>query len=107
MCGIAGVANLAMDCAAQAHLVEKMLIALRHRGPDGGGLARHQDATVGMRRLAIVDVMGGGQPMYSDDGAIALVYNGEIYNAPALRSLLEHEGTSFRTRSDTEVILRL
>jgi asparagine synthase (glutamine-hydrolysing) len=107
MCGIAGVVNLAIDCGSQAALVEKMLIALRHRGPDGGGVARHQDATVGMRRLAIVDVAGGDQPMYSGDGSIAIVYNGEIYNAPALRSRLQKEGISFRTRSDTEVILRL
>jgi asparagine synthase (glutamine-hydrolysing) len=60
-----------------------------------------------MKRLAIVDVAGGIQPMYSEDGTIALVYNGEIYNAPVLREQLAREGTRFRTRSDTEVLLRL
>jgi asparagine synthase (glutamine-hydrolysing) len=80
---------------------------MRHRGPDGGGVAEHPDATLGMRRLAIVDIAGGEQPMLSDDGALALVYNGEVYNAPALRAELAREGVRFRTRSDTEVILRL
>ena len=67
----------------------------------------HEDATLGMRRLAIVDVTHGHQPMESDDGSVLLVYNGEIYNAPELRSRLESQGVRFRTRSDTEVILRL
>jgi asparagine synthase (glutamine-hydrolysing) len=78
-----------------------------HRGPDGGGVVVERGVAIGMRRLAIVDVVHGGQPMLTDDGAIALVFNGEIYNAPVLRRALEDDGIRFRTRSDTEVILRL
>ncbi len=84
-----------------------MCRTIRHRGPDGGGVVAHAGATLGMARLAIVDIEHGVQPMLSDDGTIALVYNGEIYNAPALRTRLERDGVRFRTRSDTEVVLRL
>lgn len=80
---------------------------IRHRGPDGGGVVAHPDATLGMTRLAIVDVVHGHQPMANDDDSIVIVYNGEVYNAPALRAELERKGVHFRTRSDTEVILRL
>lgn len=83
-----------------------------HRGPDSEGLYAAETTAgtalaLGMRRLAIVDVVHGAQPMSSDDGSITLVYNGEIYNAPALREWLRAEGIAFRTRSDTEVLLRL
>lgn len=87
--------------------VAAMCERIRHRGPDGGGVTEHPEATLGMTRLSIVDLEHGHQPMLSDDEQIALVYNGEIYNAPALRARLEGEGVRFRTRSDTEVILRL
>src|SRR5260370_944473 len=107
MCGIAGLVRFTMDLEAQSRLVTAMLGTILHRGPDGGGVARHDEATVGMRRLAIVDIEGGAQPMYSDDGSVALVYNGEIYNAPALREQLVRERVRLRTRSDTEVILGL
>ncbi|MBX3196819.1 MAG: hypothetical protein KF894_01580 [Labilithrix sp.] len=80
---------------------------IAHRGPDGEGLIAHPDATLAMKRLAIVDVEHGSQPMANDDGSVVLVYNGEIYNAPLLRRELEAKGVRFRTRSDTEVILRL
>jgi asparagine synthase (glutamine-hydrolysing) len=80
---------------------------MAHRGPDGGGITSHSDATLGMKRLAIVDVEHGKQPMLNEDESVALVYNGEIYNAPALREELVKQGVRFRTRSDTEVILRL
>jgi len=80
---------------------------IHHRGPDGGGVVFHPEATLGMKRLAIVDVEHGHQPMANDDESICIVYNGEVYNAPALRAGLEAEGVRFRTRSDTEVILRL
>lgn len=107
MCGIVGLARWDGSAERAGELVEAMAERIRHRGPDGGGIAAHPDATVGMVRLAIVDVVHGVQPMTSDDGMIVLVYNGEIYNAPALRSELEARGIRFRTRSDTEVILRL
>jgi asparagine synthase (glutamine-hydrolysing) len=70
-------------------------------------IAAHPDATIGMTRLAIVDVAHGHQPMANDDESIVIVYNGEVYNAPALRQDLERRGVRFRSRSDTEVILRL
>ncbi|MDB4944413.1 MAG: Asparagine synthetase [Labilithrix sp.] len=107
MCGIVGL--VAFDApAGRAHeLVTAMGERIQHRGPDGGGVVAHDDATLGMVRLAIVDVAHGQQPMSNDDGSIVLVFNGEIYNAPALRAELQAEGVRFRTRSDTEVILRL
>jgi asparagine synthase (glutamine-hydrolysing) len=88
-------------------LVASMASRIRHRGPDGGGIAGHPHATLGMTRLAIVDVPNGHQPMANDAGDIVIVYNGEVYNAPALRKELEARGVKFHTRSDTEVILRL
>jgi asparagine synthase (glutamine-hydrolysing) len=107
MCGIIGFAGIEPSLDAARALGEAMCGSIFHRGPDGGGLAVHQDATIGMRRLAIVDIARGNQPMYSDDGQLALVYNGEVYNAPALREELLREGVRFHTHSDTEVILRL
>jgi len=105
MCGIAGFSSLSFpDPVAVAR---KMCEAIRHRGPDGGGVTSFEDTTLGMVRLAIVDIQGGQQPMLSDDGLVALVYNGEVYNAVALRAELVAQGVTFRTRSDTEVILRL
>lgn len=107
MCGIAGLALFDVPAERATALVTAMCTRMHHRGPDGGGVVAHPDATLGMKRLAIVDVAHGQQPMQSDDGMIVLVYNGEIYNAPALRKELEARGVAFRTRSDTEVILRL
>jgi len=107
MCGIAGVAGLDLDAGAARALVARMCAAIKHRGPDGDGTCIHADASLGMTRLAIVDVENGKQPMLSGDEQIALVFNGEIYNAPALREGLKKQGIRFRTRSDTEVILRL
>ncbi|MBV9542801.1 MAG: asparagine synthase (glutamine-hydrolyzing) [Chloroflexi bacterium] len=102
MCGISGVAgSLAYDWA---HL-QRMNAALVHRGPDGEG--SHWDDGVGlaMRRLAIIDVEGGDQPIYNEDGTVCVVYNGEIYNFLELRPELEARGHRFSTRSDTEVIV--
>lgn len=107
MCGIAGLALIDVPAERANALVEAMCTRMHHRGPDGGGVLAHPDATLGMKRLAIVDVEHGQQPMQNDDGTVVLVYNGEIYNAPALRKELEARGVRFRTRSDTEVILRL
>jgi asparagine synthase (glutamine-hydrolysing) len=84
-----------------------MTALLRHRGPDSEGFHAGEAASLGMRRLAIVDIAGGDQPLYSEDGTIALVCNGEIYNSPSLRSELEARGHRFRTRSDSEVVVHL
>lgn len=107
MCGIVGVVSLEATPGRARAIVEAMAAQIVHRGPDGGGVAVHPDATIGMTRLAIVDVAHGHQPMTNDDESIVIVYNGEIYNAPALRAELVAQGVRFRTRSDTEVILRL
>ncbi len=101
MCGIAGFAG------SDPELLEQMLRSIVHRGPDGQGVHVGQHFSIGMRRLAIVDVATGDQPLYSDDRNLALVFNGEIYNAPQLRRELEAKGRRFVTdHSDTEVILR-
>lgn len=107
MCGIAGIARFDVEPSVLAPLIERMCSAIAHRGPDGRGQEIDRDVALGMTRLAIVDIEHGKQPMLSDDRQIVLVFNGEIYNAPALRKELESEGIRFHTRSDTEVILRL
>lgn len=107
MCGIAGFTGLPVSGEQARAVATEMCEIMRHRGPDGGGVTVYDDVALGMVRLAIVDVEHGAQPMFSDDGAIVVVYNGEVYNAPRLRAELEKEGVRFRTRSDTEVILRL
>jgi len=101
MCGIAGFSGSDPD------LLERMLRSIVHRGPDGQGTEVGAHFSIGMRRLAIVDVATGDQPLYSDDRNLALVFNGEIYNARELRHELEGRGRHFVTdHSDTEVILR-
>jgi asparagine synthase (glutamine-hydrolysing) len=107
MCGIVGIVGFDTTHDRARELVAAMAEKIHHRGPDGGGVVTHPDATLGMKRLAIVDVAHGHQPMANDDESIVIVYNGEVYNAPALRQQLVEQGVRFRTRSDTEVILRL
>ena len=83
-----------------------MNAVIRHRGPDDGGLHHDERALLGMRRLSIIDVEGGHQPIYGADGAVCLVFNGEIYNFRELRAELEAAGHDFRTHGDGEVILQ-
>lgn len=109
MCGIVGIYEYGRRTGAVSEeLVRAMRDTLRHRGPDGEGLYVSHDARLGLghRRLAIVDPAGGAQPMFGEQGE-CLVFNGEIYNYPALRSELERDGARFRTACDTEVILHL
>jgi asparagine synthase (glutamine-hydrolysing) len=101
MCGIAGYLGRTTPEALAA-----MLPLLKHRGPDGEGMHVEPDVGLGMTRLAIIDVVGGRQPMANEDESVWLVFNGEIYNFRELRSLLEARGHRFRTRSDGEVLLR-
>src|SRR3954470_20850288 len=105
MCGICGIAT--RGGAADADHLAKMSASLVHRGPDSGG--EHIDGPVGLaaRRLAIIDLAGGDQPISNEDGSCTVVQNGEIYNFPELRLELEREGHEFRTNSDTEVHLHL
>lgn len=105
MCGIAGIAGAQEDA-----WIEAMSAGIVHRGPDDDGVYRDRDAglALAMRRLAIIDIESGRQPMRTPDGRFTIVYNGEIYNAAALRAELEAAGGRFATdHSDTEVLLRL
>ena len=104
MCGICGVAGIKSREAAEA-ITRRMMAAMRHRGPDEEGFLSAGPATVGMRRLSIIDLEGGSQPVWNESGTLAVVYNGEIYNFRELRETLERAGHTFRTRSDTEVIV--
>jgi asparagine synthase (glutamine-hydrolysing) len=102
MCGIAGI----VGGTPARGVLDAMLGALEHRGPDDRGLHVADGVALGMTRLAIIDLVTGRQPMSSEDGATTLVFNGEIYNFRAVRAELEARGQRFRTQSDTEVILR-
>ena len=107
MCGIVGIAGLSpLESVDEARL-KRMRDVLHHRGPDGEGLWVEGSVGLGFRRLAIIDVEGGAQPMSNEDGSVWIVYNGEIYNHAALRPWLEARGHRYRTRSDTETIVHL
>lgn len=84
-----------------------MLDALVHRGPDASGITEGVDAAAGIRRLRVVDLESGDQPIHNEDGSVSVVFNGEIYGYGALRATLEARGHVFRTRSDTEVLVHL
>jgi asparagine synthase (glutamine-hydrolysing) len=109
MCGIAGFVARQVDPAS----LPRMLAAITHRGPDGEGAWTGDAAgagggwrvVLGHRRLAIIDLAGGVQPMANEDGRVVVTYNGELYNDPPLRAALERSGHTFRTRSDTETIV--
>jgi asparagine synthase (glutamine-hydrolysing) len=100
MCGITGAVP-----GIDPGLLRRMTAALAHRGPDGDGYFSAPEASLGHRRLAIIDLRGGAQPITTPDGRFTLIFNGEIYNFRALRSELESLGEQFRTQSDTEVLL--
>lgn len=102
MCGIAGYVS---DAAFAADTLENMTRRLVHRGPDAGALFSQGRAHLGHRRLSVIDIAGGAQPMSSADGTLTVVFNGEIYNFPALRTELAAAGYAFRTAGDTEVLL--
>ncbi|CAM8409274.1 AsnB Asparagine synthase (glutamine-hydrolyzing) [Candidatus Methylopumilus universalis] len=104
MCGIAGIYSPNIDKVSS---VKKMVSMLTHRGPDHDGYWGCGIYEAGMRRLSILDVAGGNQPLYDESGQIVLFYNGEIYNSLSLRSDLEKDGVHFRTNSDGEVICHL
>ena len=106
MCGIVGQVRLD-GLAADPGAVERAGARLAHRGPDDSGLWSEGPAALGFRRLSILDLENGHQPMRTEDGRFCIVFNGEIYNHPALKEGLEADGARFKTRSDTETILRL
>lgn len=105
MCGIAGI----FDLKGQAELDKKLLLSMNqtqfHRGPDEGGVHLEPGVALAHRRLSIIDLSSGQQPMFSADGNLCLVYNGEIYNFSELANQLKTKGYRFRTRCDTEVVL--
>lgn len=107
MCGICGVLNSERSISENESLIRAMTARLSHRGPDGEGFFSRQDCLLGHRRLAIIDLPGGQQPMFSPDGRFVVVFNGEIYNYVEIKKSLEQNGCQFRTQSDTEVLLQL
>jgi asparagine synthase (glutamine-hydrolysing) len=107
MCGISGIVTRQPFAPELVAPVRRMNAAQAHRGPDGEGEHRGSHTLLAMRRLSIIDPAGGAQPLYNEDRSVALIANGEIYNAPELRHALEREGHSFRTGSDCEVITHL
>jgi len=104
MCGICGVIGFENPNDSES-LVRRMNAAMVHRGPDAEGLLVAPRAVLGMRRLSIIDLPGGGQPVWNETGTLAIVFNGEIYNFRELRAELETLGHKFQTHSDTETIV--
>jgi asparagine synthase (glutamine-hydrolysing) len=107
MCGICGIVDTDGICRFSEGDLETMANVLRHRGPDDEGRFISGSVGLAFRRLSIVDLKGGHQPMSNEDGTIWIVFNGEIYNHPELRPVLEQLGHRYRTNSDTETILHL
>lgn len=107
MCGIAGIVGSANDGRIDARTIHRMCQVIQHRGPDDEGMFVNNGAGLGMRRLSIIDVVGGHQPVFNESGSISVVFNGEIYNFQSLRAELEERGHRFSTRTDTEVIVHL
>ena len=108
MCGIAGICRLdgqPLNEDARAH-VRAMTDVITYRGPDGSGIWQEGPVSLGHRRLSIIDLEGGSQPILNEDGTKVLVFNGEIYNFQAIRDELVEKGHVFRARPDSEELLR-
>jgi asparagine synthase (glutamine-hydrolysing) len=106
MCGIAGFINANGDSVDRS-ILEGMNRAIAHRGPDEDGFYLHENVGLAMRRLSIIDLASGQQPIYNEDKTKAIVFNGEIYNYQELRESLDRLGHKFYTKSDTEVVIHL
>jgi len=107
MCGISGIWNYKTDRPVEKERLQTITELLAHRGPDGEGYYTAQALGLGHRRLSIIDLEGGRQPMCNEDGDVWIVFNGEIYNYPELRPELLARGHVFRTNCDTEAIIHL
>lgn len=107
MCGIAGIVGAEPGAVVEAAAVQRMCHTIVHRGPDDEGIYVHGGVGLGMRRLSIIDLVTGRQPIHNEDRTVWVVFNGEIYNFPELRAELERAGHHFYTHSDTEVIVHL
>lgn len=105
MCGIAGVVSPKID--DKEAIIGKMVAKITHRGPDDDGFYVDKNIAMGMRRLAIIDLETGRQPIATEDGKLVIVFNGEIYNYKQLKEELLQKGHKFKTTSDTEVILKM
>jgi len=107
MCGISGIYHYANDEPVDDRTLQRMTDVIAHRGPDDHGYYFDQHAGLGHRRLSIIDVAGGKQPIFNEDGKVAIVFNGEIYNYLELARHVEQRGHKLVTRSDTETIVHL
>src|SRR5271166_1086083 len=107
MCGIAGMVSASAGEQIDAGVIHRMCQAIVHRGPDDEGIFVKDGVGLGMRRLSIIDLAGGHQPVFNEDRTIWIVYNGEVYNFPELRAELLKRGHHFSTHTDTEVIVHL
>jgi asparagine synthase (glutamine-hydrolysing) len=107
MCGIAGVVDSQGTVPVTAGLVHQMCATIVHRGPDEEGVYAKGGVGLGIRRLSIIDVSGGQQPVHNEDHTVGVVFNGEIYNFKQLRSELQSSGHHFYSNTDTEVIVHL
>jgi len=107
MCGICGILTRNPSLVPDRDVLERMRDRIAHRGPDGAGLYLGPGVGLAHRRLSIVDLAQGQQPMYSHDRRFVIVYNGEVFNHPTLKAELETSGVRYRTRSDTETVLHL
>src|SRR6185503_5993136 len=109
MCGIAGFIDFwerhPIDPPTRGCMLRDMNDVIRHRGPDDDGFLLKDGVALGMRRLSIIDLAGGAQPISGEDGSVTIVFNGEIYNFQELRNELEKCGHTFKTHSDTEAIV--
>lgn len=106
MCGLTGIYHFDKGRAVDNNLLKKMTDAIKYRGPDGEGYYVKDNIGLGHRRLSIIDLQTGDQPMYSEDRSIVLALNGEIYNYIEIKEELQKSGHTFRTSSDTEVVLK-
>ena len=107
MCGICGVFEYRQHGRVDHTMLASMLAVIRHRGPDDEGIHLDEGLGIGSRRLSIIDLPGGHQPISNEDGSVVVVFNGEIYNYRELRERAASGGHSLRSRSDTEVIVHL
>jgi asparagine synthase (glutamine-hydrolysing) len=107
MCGICGKLMSDREASVPLGLLKDMASAIIHRGPDDEGFYTSGPAGLGFRRLSIIDLAGGHQPLCNEDMSVWIVFNGEIYNYQELRAFLLTRGHTFRTHSDTEVIVHL
>lgn len=107
MCGITGIFNFRSGAPIDPNILTQMTDSLKHRGPDDDGFYVQDNIGLGHRRLSIIDLKGGRQPIFNEDKTICVVYNGEIFNYIELRDFLKKKGHRFYTQSDTEVIVHL